>query len=66
MYRNIFYSPSNFSFGDSVIRGVLDDFSKMAIGYVLMFFYAMFVLGRSNRVEYRMYLAAAGMVARWR
>ena len=35
----------------------------MAIGYVLMFFYAMFVLGRSNRVEYRMYLAAAGLVS---
>ena len=28
-----------------------------------MFFYAMFVLGRSNRVEYRMYLAAAGLMS---
>ena len=35
----------------------------MAIGFVLMFIYAVFVLGRSNRVEYRMYLAAAGLVS---
>ena len=35
----------------------------MSIGYILMFFYAMFVLGRSNRVEYRMYLAAAGVIS---
>ena len=46
-----------------MIRGVVGDLTKMTIGYVLMFFYVMFVLGRYNRVEFRTYLAAAGLVS---
>ena len=46
-----------------MIRGVVGDLTKMTIGYVLMFFYVMFVLGRYNRVEFRTYLAAAGLMS---
>ena len=51
------------SIGDTRSKTIKSDVHKMAIGYVLMFIYAMFVLGRTNFVENRMYLAAAGILS---
>lgn len=35
----------------------------MVSGYLLMFFYTVFMLGRFNMVEHRTYLTAAGIFA---
>ena len=43
--------------------GVFVDSVRMVIGYLVMFLYAMVVLGKRNKVEHRTYLALAGIVA---
>jgi biotin transporter BioY len=39
------------------------DTIRMASGYLVMFVYAMFMLGKINKVEHRTYLALAGILA---
>ena len=54
---------SLFSFSDSVAQGVGEAYDKLAIGYILMFTYTMFVVSRLGRVGNRAYLAIAGILS---
>ena len=52
-----------FSFSDIVAIGVGDASDKLAIGYILMFSYTMFVVSQLSRVGNRAYLAIAGILS---
>lgn len=51
------------SFNDISSEAIFFDGFKMVGGYLLMFVYTAFMLGRFNRVEHRTYLTAAGIMA---
>ncbi len=51
------------SFEDVTSGAVGVDTIRMASGYLVMFAYSMFMLGKINRVEHRTYLALAGILA---
>jgi Niemann-Pick C1 protein len=51
------------SFNDISSSAIFFDGVKMVSGYLLMFMYTVFMLGRVNRVEHRTYLTAAGIFA---
>ena len=53
----------NFSFSDIVALGVEDAYDKLAIGYIFMFAYTMFVVSQLSRVGNRAYLAIAGILS---
>lgn len=44
-------------------QGVGEAYDKLAIGYILMFTYTMFVVSRLGRVGNRAYLAIAGILS---
>ena len=52
-----------FSFNDLSTSAIFFDGVKMVSGYLLMFLYTVFMLGKVNRVEHRTYLTAAGITA---
>ena len=54
---------AHFSFNDIIALGVGEAYPKLAVGYVLMFGYTMFVLSRFNRIENRAFLAVAGIMS---
>ena len=51
------------SFNDISSSAIFFDGVKMVAGWLLMFFYTVFMLGRVNLVEHRTYLTAAGIFA---
>ena len=50
------------SFGDIAGDTILGDIGFFAIGYIMMFLYASYMLGKFNCVEQRILLASAGIV----
>ncbi len=50
------------SFGDVSADAIFFDGIKMASGYLLMFVYTIFMLGRLNSVEIRVYLSIVGII----
>jgi hypothetical protein len=52
-----------YSFNDISSRAIFFDGVKMVSGYLLMFIYTLFMLGRINLIEHRTYLTAAGIVS---
>ena len=57
----IFLSPP--SFQDITVQAIFFDAVKMAVGYLLMFGYTMFFLGRTNLVEHRSVIALLGILS---
>ena len=51
------------SFGDVSANAIFFDAIKMAAGYLLMFTYTIFMLGKLNTLEVKMYLAVAGIIS---
>ena len=51
------------SFGDVSSEAIFFDAVKMAVGYGLMFLYTIFMLGRVNSVEIKLYLSIAGITS---
>jgi Niemann-Pick C1 protein len=49
------------SFGDIAGSTILGDVSVMVIGYMIVFFYVIIMLGKFNSIEQRAYLSMAGM-----
>jgi len=57
------YSFTARSFNDVSFATIFFDVWKMLGGYVIMFFYTVFMLGRINKREIRLYLAGFGILA---
>lgn len=57
------YSFTARSFNDVSFATIFFDIWKMLGGYVIMFFYTVFMLGRVNKREIRLYLAGFGILA---
>ena len=51
------------SYGDEASAPIEYDIKKQLFGYALMFIYTLVSLGKHNRVEHKLYLAAAGIMS---
>eukprot|EP00088_Acartia_fossae_P046862 TRINITY_DN5073_c0_g1_i2.p1 TRINITY_DN5073_c0_g1~~TRINITY_DN5073_c0_g1_i2.p1 ORF type:complete len:1105 (-),score=246.34 TRINITY_DN5073_c0_g1_i2:820-4134(-) len=51
------------SFGDLNEQAILFDVLKLVIGYIIMFVYTVFMLGRINKLELRLYMTIVGIVS---
>ena len=58
----VIYPNACRSFGDVSADAIFFDGIKMASGYLLMFIYTIFMLGRLNRLEVRLYLSIIGII----
>ena len=54
---------SYYSFSDVTSSAVFFDGVKMVSGWIIMFLYTVFMLGRVNRLEQRCYLTVSGIMA---
>ena len=53
---------ANRSFGDVSAGALFFDFYKMIIGYSMMFIFTVCMLGKFNRIEFRLYLSVGGIL----
>jgi hypothetical protein len=58
----VIYPNACRSFGDVSADAIFFDGIKMASGYLLMFVYTIFMLGRLNTIEVRFYLSIVGII----
>eukprot|EP00095_Tigriopus_kingsejongensis_P001088 maker-scaffold193_size270907-snap-gene-0.15 protein:Tk01088 transcript:maker-scaffold193_size270907-snap-gene-0.15-mRNA-1 annotation:"hypothetical protein DAPPUDRAFT_306990" len=56
------YANARRSFGDVAGSTILGDVGKLGIGYTIVFFFVMIMLGRFNCVEQRAFLSFAGIM----
>ena len=57
------YMTLGLSYPDETSAPTERDVQRQVIGYILMFFYTFISLGKINRVENKLYLAAAGILS---